>query len=284
MGIKQKVIVTVVLLVIVFAIFFLVQWIFFNDGKLHVVFCDVGQGDGIYIRTPQGSDIVIDGGPDSSMLSCLSSHMPFWDHTIELAALTHPHADHMVGFIDILQRYKVNIMLNSGASIETDGYKEFKKRILHAQIREKTLYSGERFSIDSVQFETLWPTQVFMQNFTQSSDLNQASLVFLLSYKDFDALLTGDAESVSLSQIPNLSDVEVLKVPHHGSKVGLTRAILQRISPEVVVISVGIKNKYGHPSQESLMLLDSLGTAIFRTDKYGTTEIVSNGKSFSVKH
>ena len=84
------------------------QNITYNDKKLHVVICDVGQGDAIFIRTPSGSDILIDGGPDDSVLACLGKHMPFWDRTLEIMILTHPHADHLTGLIDVSKSYSVS--------------------------------------------------------------------------------------------------------------------------------------------------------------------------------
>lgn len=87
--------------------FFFYQNARLNDGKLHVIVCDVGQGDGILIRTPSGDDILVDGGPDDSILNCLSDHLPFWDRTIELMVLTHPHTDHAAGLVYVLKRYTV---------------------------------------------------------------------------------------------------------------------------------------------------------------------------------
>src|SRR4051812_44999369 len=77
----------------------------FNDGKLHVIFCNVGQGDAIFIRTPNGKNMLIDGGPDRSVLNCLAKHMPFWERRIDLMLLTHPHADHFMGMYYVLDRY-----------------------------------------------------------------------------------------------------------------------------------------------------------------------------------
>src|SRR3989337_4197125 len=86
---------------------FVYQNIIYNDKKLHVVICNVGQGDAIFVRTPSGSDILIDGGPDDSVLNCLGKHMPFWDRTLELVMLSHPHTDHFMGLFSVLQNYKV---------------------------------------------------------------------------------------------------------------------------------------------------------------------------------
>lgn len=86
----KKVLLTIFFIAFGCMVFFIYQKIKFDDGKLHVIFCNVGQGDGIFIRTPRGSDIVVDGGPDNAVLSCLWGHMPFWDRTIELMVLSQP--------------------------------------------------------------------------------------------------------------------------------------------------------------------------------------------------
>ena len=78
-----------------------------NDGKLHLIVCDVGQGDAIYLKTPSGKDILVDGGPNDSVLNCLNNNMPFWDRTLDLVVLTHPDADHISGLVSVLERYTV---------------------------------------------------------------------------------------------------------------------------------------------------------------------------------
>ena len=93
-----------------------------SDGKLHVYFCDVGQGDAIYIRMPTGADMLIDGGPNSKVVDCLSKHMPFYDRKIDLVVLTHPQADHLKGLIDVLERYNVTYFASSSIANNTEGY------------------------------------------------------------------------------------------------------------------------------------------------------------------
>src|SRR4030065_2811157 len=91
----------------------------YNDNKLHVVFCNVGQGDAIFIRTPKGSDILVDGGPNDSVLSCLSNHMHIWDRDLEAVFLTHPHKDHLNGLIYVLKRYQVKHYFTQNVDTET---------------------------------------------------------------------------------------------------------------------------------------------------------------------
>ena len=93
------------------------------DGKLHVVFCNVGQGDAAYIRFPDGRDMVVDGGPDDKILGCLGKHMPFWDRSIDIVAMTHPPKDHMQGLIAVLSVMTWHILSGSDVDNDTEGYK-----------------------------------------------------------------------------------------------------------------------------------------------------------------
>ncbi|MDO8583252.1 MAG: MBL fold metallo-hydrolase, partial [bacterium] len=165
------------------------QNITYNDKKLHVVICDVGQGDAIFIRTPNGSDILIDSGPDEKVLSCLSKHMPFWDRTIEIAILTHPDADHITGFIDVIKRYKLIRFYTSNITAKTAVYVQFLKTLADYKIKQNYLWQGDRFVLkDGLTFQTLWPTLEW-----QGTTTNSFSVIELLTYKNFKALFTGDS-------------------------------------------------------------------------------------------
>lgn len=281
------------LLGIIVSLGFLVFSLFssFPNGKLLVVFCNVGQGDAIYIKTPRGADILVDGGPDGKVLDCLSKHMPFWDREIELAFLTHPQADHLNGMLSVLQRYKV---LNFGIGIEgnkTEGYKKLLELLKDNNVKVFNPYLGQKISFeDGISFDILWPYSDWVAKQVgegavlgakTSTDLNSFSTVLLLRYKDFDALLTGDADSKIQDEIlkdNNLGKVDVLKVPHHGSKTGLLENFLQTVRPKLAVISVG-KNSYGHPSGELIERLKQIGAIVKRTDE-GVVKIESNGSGF----
>src|SRR3989344_8210677 len=92
------------------------------DGTLHIVFCDVGQGDAAYIRFPDGRDMVVDGGPNDRVIACLGRHMPFWDRHIDMVAMTHPQKDHMQGLIAVFERFDVDYFLRSDIGNTTEGY------------------------------------------------------------------------------------------------------------------------------------------------------------------
>jgi len=267
---------------------FLYQYIIYNDKKLHIVVCDVGQGDAIFMRTPDGSDILIDGGPDDSVLACLGRHMPFWDKTIELIMMTHPHADHMTGLIDVVKRYKVLAFGYDKVGNPTGAYKKLIDLLSQNHIKQIFLWQGDRFKTqDGIIFETLWPTQEWLnQNSISetSSDANDFSMIELLTYNHFKALFTGDAQALAMEKIEAMAErIDVLKVPHHGSQTGLNSEILDILNPKLAAISVGAKNKYGHPAPFTLDLLSSKNIQTLRTDQVGDIEIISDGKTWKVK-
>ncbi len=264
---------------------FVFEGLRFNDGKLHIVICNVGQGDAIFIRTPKGQDILVDGGPDSSVLSCLSNHMPFWDRTIELVFATHPDADHISGLVSVLESYKV---LSFNTSKKTSGTRVFAKLqslIIAQDIPLRYIYAGDRYSLSSdISLLTLWPTHEYVDADAGSADTNSFSLVQVLSFGNFKALLTGDIEYQRLDNIfPSLYKIDILKVPHHGSKTGLNEQVLRMLKPDLAVISVGAKNRYGHPTPFILNLLKDAGIKTLRTDRDGEVEIISDGKIWQVR-
>lgn len=256
----------------------------FTDGKLHVTFCNVGQGDGIFIRTPKGIDIVIDGGPDNSILSCLAKHMPFWDRTIELMILTHPHEDHFYGLSQISKRYTITSFATQPQTITSEGYQSFIANITNKRTTIRSLCQDDAFTLsDGTSLKTLWPTSCEKRTAEEGTDLNTLSVVQLLSFGEFQLLLTGDIDASIASLVDDMvGDVDVLKVPHHGSGTGFTTDFLSHTTPELAVISVGEKNRYGHPSQTILNYLQEKSIKTFRTDQQGDINIVSDGKTFWV--
>lgn len=278
------------------ALFILLEGIFFyqnalfSDGKLHIIFCDVGQGDGIFIRTPKGMDILVDGGPDDSILSCLSKHMPFWDRTIELMFLTHPHLDHFLGLISVLERYNVLLFGTEELSNSTISFRQLLEEVQREKLQPKFIYAGDRFTTkDGVRILVLGPSPEFIKATSATGDISSsdefASLILLVSYKNFDIVLTGDSQASGLSSAIkdyNLPSVEVLQVPHHGSKTGVSSEIINSIDPRLAVVSVGRKNKYGHPRKEILEMLKNKNIKTLRTDQNGEIGIVSDGERWGL--
>lgn len=275
------------------------SFISFPDSKLHLIFCDVGQGDGAYIRAPNGMDMLIDGGPNDKVLSCLGKHMPFYDRTIDVVLLTHPQKDHMQGLISVIERYKVKYFIIGVEGNSTEGYKLLVKILKKKNIPIQNLYTGDKFTLGKVEFDVLWPEKkwvashispalndlVYLSNskvlgMNTDSDVNDFSYYIDLKYGVFSTLFTGDGDSKiqpDIMKVTDLPQVSILKFPHHGSKTGILPEFLDKLKPVIAVISVG-KNSYGHPTKEALDLLNSRNIQIRRTDQEGDIEIVTDGK------
>ncbi len=273
---------SILVVLLIFFVFFR-----FNDSKLHIVICNVGQGDAIFIRTPAQIDILIDGGPDKKVLDCLGRHMPFWDRSLDLVIMTHPDADHSTGLVDVIKRYQVSSFYTEEVAGKTQIFKLLETVLAEKKLSAKYLHLGDRLSDSSgFSMQTLWPSTEAINSLDQNRSnlrLNELSVVELISYGKFSALLTGDAGSIVMDQIADQArSIIILKVPHHGSKTGMSDHFLSLTSPELAVISVGAKNRYGHPTKFSLDLLTKHKVRTLRTDLNGEVEILSDGKTWSV--
>lgn len=272
-----------------------------TDRNLKIVHCDVGQGDASYIRFPDGRDMVVDGGPNDAILSCLSKYMPFWDRHIDIVLMTHPQKDHMQGLLTVLDRYDVGYFIRSDIVNTSEGFATLLSIVEKKKIPVKFVTIGDHITIGNVNLAILWPSadqivrmkpsvasQTGSKNVlgVSTGDLNDGSIVFWLRYGTFDEIFTGDAdthvEKNYLGTPLSTDGIEVLKVPHHGSKTGMSEAYLSWLNPKLGVISVG-KNSYGHPSDVIVSMLERFGVSLKRTDHGGDIEIVSDGKEWRVK-
>lgn len=277
-------------------------WIaFFSYPKanLSLIACDVGQGDAILAQ--EGSNqILIDGGKGNRVLDCLSRHLPFWDREIELVVLTHPQLDHYGGLIEVFRRYSVNTFLANNLDSTSTEYQELKNAVGENGTKIINPDENVRLRVGTIYLDVVYPTSNFLSEnltgysnssesnvlgaYTSKKDPNDFSIVANLSFGNFDALLTGDigpAVSDGILATGEISDTEYLKVPHHGSKNGLTQALLDASSPEIAVISVG-KNPWGHPHQEVLQILGEKDIEILRTDTTGDVIVETDGEKWWV--
>lgn len=254
---------------------------------LEVTFFDIGQGDAIFIETPQRYQILIDGGPDSTILEKLGDEMPFWDRTIDLIILTHPEHDHIFGLIEVLKRYKVENILWTGVLRDTAEYEEWIKSIAEEEAKIYIAKSGLRIFGDSTSrgrsnLDILYPFEGLEGETV--SNTNNTSVIARLVFGKTSFLFTGDIyKSVERELIKENTYIEsdVLKVAHHGSKTSSAPEFIEAVSPEIAVIQAGVDNSYGHPSPETLEILEKYDITIFRTDINGDIKIISNGDDFS---
>ena len=269
--IETKVLVGAAVILLILAIF---VWQSLPDGRLHVVFLDVGQGDAIFIQTPSGRQVLVDGGPsETALLSQLGRQMPFWDRTLDVMVLTHPDSDHVTGLAPVLERYQVNTVIFREMEHASEVY-EYWLQLLAAE--GATVYQGEaglRLTLDEgLEMVVLHPGVKLLD------EANNNSVVTRLTYGEVSVLLPGDIEAVIEQQLvtdgATLTST-VLKAAHHGSCSSTTQEFLDAVDPEVVVISVGAENRFGHPCNEVLERLQEL--PIYRTDEQGAIEVITDG-------
>jgi competence protein ComEC len=263
-------------------------WLFFAtmpDNKVHVSFLDVGQGDAILIENGL-QQVLVDGGPDArAAILEISKKMPFWDRTIDAVILTHPDVDHLCGLIEVLERYRVRYIFSADLSDNSTLFREWMKAIDDHKIEHAYIVAGQLLNLGSDTKMTVLNPPAIHQN--TNFDINNASVVLRLDINKISFLLTGDigtqSEIEMVSRRATLHST-VLKVAHHGSGHSTGDIFLDVVNPDIAVISVGEKNKYGHPDEDVVDRLSrKLGeNNIFRTDEDGTIEFITDGEKLWV--
>ena len=260
-----------------------VAWTQAADGNLHVYFLDVGQGDAILMRTPNGGTILVDGGGSpAAVTSALGETLPFWQRSLDLVVLTHPQEDHLSGLLGVLDRYQVGMILHPGLECPSRICEGFWDRVSARGIAVRTARAGVILRLGAVTAEVLHPPARLLAG--TESDVNNNSLVLRLEMGGARILLTGDLEFMGeqvLVASAGALESWVLKVPHHGADTSTTLALLEAVAPRIAVISVGADNKFGHPAAETLRRLE--GVRVLRTDERGTIELVTDGEKVWIR-
>jgi len=250
-----------------------------RSGLMTVAFLDVGQGDAIFVETPEGKQVLIDSGSNKKVLRELAKLMPFYDRSLDIVIETHPDSDHIGGFPVVLETYQVDMVLDSGVNCNNEICNKLNRLIEEKKIEQQTVQRGTIIDLDhGIYLEVLFPDRD-----ASGFETNLASLVIKLVYGGNSFLLTGDSPQeiekylVFLDQF-NL-DVDVLKLGHHGSKTSSSESFIGFTSPVLAVISAGENNRYGHPHQEVLDVLNKFEIEVLRTDEEGTIVIKSDGEN-----
>jgi len=251
-----------------------------SGGVLSIHFLDVGQGDSIVIVTPHERVVLIDAGTRQSASAIVDDLAELGIFRINLAITTHPHADHIGGYIDVFDDTEVLRYGDPGFPGTSAMYANLLERVEQEGSRSYQLHVGQRIVLDDgIEMRVLSPP--VSQFHGTRSDANANSVVLLLQYGDFDAVFMGDAEAETEETILHdhlLGDVDVIKVAHHGSAYASTQAFLDVIRPEYAIISCGAGNTYGHPSPDTVQRLEEYAVdGIFRTDLVGTITLETNG-------
>lgn len=264
------------------AALFLWQFAFSGNGSgfLEVDFFDVGQGDAIFFEGPDGFQILVDGGPDSTVLEKLEKEMGYFDRRIDIVVATHPDKDHVGGLMDVLRYYNVGEVWIGALENYNFSQSEFLRVLEEKKITVKYVKTGNNFNLGGLE--------IFVFNPPPKERLkdNESSVVLKILYGDVSFLLTADItagiEKTLIESEGNALGSDILKVAHHGSKTSTSEGFLKIVSPEIAVIQVGQGNSYGHPHQTVLERFKQFGIPFFRNDKNGDIEILSDGKNYTV--
>ncbi|MBI2048760.1 MAG: MBL fold metallo-hydrolase [Parcubacteria group bacterium] len=247
-----------------------------SRGVLTVHFLDVGQGDAIFIESPTGVQILIDGGRDRSVLRELGEVMPWYDRTIDVMIPTHPDADHIAGLIDVLDRFAVARVLESSVQGDTDLWRTLEDAIEAEGAERTTALRGQSIDLGGgARLDILFPDRD-----VPHIETNTGSIVARLVYGDIAFMLTGDSpqaiEKYLLSLQDNLKS-DVLKAGHHGSKTSSSKEFVEAVHPRFAVFSRGCANSYGHPHAEVVTLFEELTIPVLDTCKKGRISFISDG-------
>lgn len=247
-------------------------------------FLNVGQGDSIFIETPDSQQILIDGGPDSKILEKLGKEMRFYDRTIDLIILTHPEKDHLAGLLEVLKRYKVKNILWTGVVRDTAEWQEWINLIKKEKAEIKIAKTGARIILKKespeIFIDILNPIDDWSGK--ELKDSNDSSIVANLTVGENSFLFTGDIGFAIEKQLEKENIyADVLKIAHHGSKYSSSEDFLRNVLPKFAVIEVG-ENNYGHPTDEVLARLNNFGIETLRTDQDGDIKIISDGNNLKV--
>ncbi|MBN1369920.1 MAG: DNA internalization-related competence protein ComEC/Rec2 [Dehalococcoidaceae bacterium] len=255
-----------------------------DDDRFKVSFLDIGQGDAVLVS--RGStQILVDGGPSPrKLMQELGRRMPFFDRTIELVVLTHPHADHLNGLVELFKRYEVKqvlypLELKPAPGYESAAFREWLELIDQKQIPLRAARAGQQFDLGPGRFTVLNPRAV--TTLLPVEDVDNNCVVLEIEVGKFAFLLTGDLMwqgELELVLDRMLGKVTVLKAGHHGSDTSSSRELLSVIRPETAVISVG-ENDYGHPNEAAIGRLSAHVDEILLTGNTGGVTFVTDGNS-----
>ncbi len=281
------------------------QW---PDDDIHLIMCDVGQGDAFLI-TQGFTQILIDTGPDKKVLKCLGKYLPFWDRSLELVIATHPDNDHIGGFTEILERYFVQstVMLPIGKN--SASFMKLREALLEEKRQGMQFIfpqNGESVrlgqslevtylipEVEEVAESALWTelpeaelSALLQHQETVIEDYNDLSIGSLFTLNGMSFLATGDqpivVELALITQVLT-QPVDILKVSHHGSKTGTNLDLAEKLQPEISLISCGQNNSYGHPNSQVVDTLVQIGSQIYRTDEQSTVELTFHSHTYSIQ-
>ncbi|MEX2528284.1 MAG: ComEC/Rec2 family competence protein [Gemmatimonadota bacterium] len=250
-----------------------------GEPAVEIVMVDVGQGDGVLVRSPRGRWIMVDAGPRSPTFDAGTRRMipalrTRGGRRLDLLVLSHPHLDHFGGADALVTTGSVSAVMDPGFPVPSHEYLSLLRAAVDQGVGWVEARAGARWEWDGVEWEVLYPVHLPSETI---SDPNEVSAVLRLRYGDFTVLFTGDAThrvEEELLRFGGLGPVTVLKVAHHGSRTSSTAGFLAGVRPQVALVSLGRENRFGHPAPEVMARFERMGVPVFRTDEHGTLRIL----------
>lgn len=249
-----------------------------KNEQMLVHYIDVGQGDAILIQSPNGKNMLIDGGTKSAGDKVVSFLKSKGVSTLDVVVATHPDADHIGGLIDVLKNFKVNQFIDSGKAHTTQTYYEILQMIDDKNIPFKVAKRN-----DAIQLDSVLKTNILYAD-ENASDNNDASIVIRTSYGSVSFMFTGDAGTNIEGKLLSRNDIKstYLKAGHHGSNTSSSASFINAVNPTGTILSYGKDNSYGHPHAEVVERLQTVGSKIYSTAEAGDITITTDGTKHTV--
>jgi len=272
------------ILIVVSVSFAYLFWSARPDGLLHIFVLNVGQGDAILIRTPNGTNVLIDGSVGNTVISELGDVLPYFDRTIDYVILTHPDRDHLEGLIAVAKRMSIGRFYLNGAVRDNFLVKDLLETLKLQKIPVVLTDATKDILLeDGTFFDFIYPFQLPLD---KKDALNNTSIVIKMSYGTTSILFTGDIEAPTEKEIiaakANIK-TDILKVAHHGSRSSSIDEFLDLAQPKLALISVGQGNSFGHPHKETLDNLSERKIKVHRTDLEGRIEVIISPTTFRLR-
>lgn len=255
-----------------------------RHGILKFEVLDIGQGDSLFIESPTGTQVLVDGGPNNNLAKEISQVMPFYDRHIDMIVVTNPDADHYEGFIKLLDKYRVDYDLEPGTTNKYEAYSVLENKIKEKNIQKILARRGQVIDLGGGAYLQI----LFPDRDISGLSSNDGSLVMKLVYGETSVMLQGDSttkiEDYLLSLGTTTLKSTILKAGHHGSKTSSEENYVRAVFPQWTVISSGAENSYGHPNKETLDTMQKLNIETYDTCNNGRLVFESDGKQFVFKN
>ncbi len=255
-----------------------------REGILKFEVLDIGQGDALWIESPTGTQVLVDGGPNNALMKEIPNVIPWYDRHIDMLVVTNPDKDHFEGFISLLKKYSVDVVLEPGTKNNTGTYNTFEKEVADRKIPKILAHSGQVIDLGGGAYlQVLFPDRD-----VSGLSSNDGSIVMRLVYGDTSVMLQGDSTAKIEDYLMALGTTTlkstILKAGHHGSRTSSVKEYVSVISPQLTVASSGINNDYGHPHKETVKTMNDLKIPFYDTCNNGRIVFESNGKDFVLKN